>query len=260
MPLDCNFTTYLWRLLQFFALVWENLKDPVIIILIIAALVSFVPVCRFGRLLVPKPCIRLQVSTVLGASIAEQRKHGEWIEGVAIWVAIVLVVSVSKSHPLGSYESTYSNKSLVEHELCCLIGIARPSPLTCHDSLTTTCAWKRGATRAAGAGNDYQKDRQFRKLNAQKDVIMVTVVRGGHTELVENTQLVVGDVYLLDTGDKVVADGICFDSQGLIIDEASLTGESDPIKKHPEEDCWVRSGTQVRAHHSFSRRQASGTR
>ncbi|GLC43787.1 hypothetical protein PLESTB_000907900 [Pleodorina starrii] len=153
---------------SFLMLVWGNLQDPVIIILILAALVS----------------------TVLGAAIAEQRKHGEWIEGVAIWVAIVIVVSVS-------------------------------------------------------AGNDYQKDRQFRKLNAQKDVIMVKVVRGGHTELVENTQLVVGDVYLLDMGDKVVADGICFDSQGLVIDEASLTGESDPIKKNPDDDCWVRSGTQV---------------
>ncbi|GIL84523.1 hypothetical protein Vretimale_14412 [Volvox reticuliferus] len=153
---------------SFFALVWGNLQDPVIIILILAALVS----------------------TVLGAAITEQRKHGEWIEGVAIWVAIIIVVSVS-------------------------------------------------------AGNDYQKDRQFRKLNAQKDVIMVKVVRGGHTELVENTELVVGDVYLLDTGDKVVADGICFDSQGLVVDEASLTGESDPIKKNPEDDCWVRSGTQV---------------
>jgi hypothetical protein len=32
---------------------------------------------------------------------------------------------------------------------------------------------------AAGAGNDYQKDLQFRKLNAQKDVIEVKVFRGG---------------------------------------------------------------------------------
>lgn len=33
----------------------------------------------------------------------------------------------------------------------------------------------------AGAGNDYQKDLQFRKLNAQKDIIEVTVTRGGQT-------------------------------------------------------------------------------
>jgi Ca2+-transporting ATPase len=30
-----------------------------------------------------------------------------------------------------------------------------------------------------GAGNDYQKDLQFRKLNAQKDIIEVKVFRKG---------------------------------------------------------------------------------
>ena len=42
----------------------------------------------------------------------------------------------------------------------------------------------------------------------------------------------------------VSADGIVIESHGLIIDEASLTGEADPIKKTLE-DPWVRSGTQV---------------
>jgi hypothetical protein len=46
-------------------------------------------------------------------------------------------------------------------------------------------------------------------------------------------------------GDKVVADGLVVESHGLVVDEASLTGESDPIKKN-EEDPWCRSGTQVR--------------
>jgi magnesium-transporting ATPase (P-type) len=45
----------------------------------------------------------------------------------------------------------------------------------------------------------------------------------------------------------VVADGVVFEAHGLVLDEASLTGEADGIKKSPEEDCWVRSGTQVRA-------------
>jgi magnesium-transporting ATPase (P-type) len=46
-------------------------------------------------------------------------------------------------------------------------------------------------------------------------------------------------------GDKIVADGVVVESHGLVVDEASLTGESDPIKK-TEEDPWCRSGTQVR--------------
>ena len=37
-------------------------------------------------------------------------------------------------------------------------------------------------------------------------------------------QVVVGDIMFLDTGDKVIADGIVIDSQGLVLDEASLTG------------------------------------
>ena len=30
-----------------------------------------------------------------------------------------------------------------------------------------------------------------------------------------------------------------------MVDEASLTGESDPVKKGPQDEPWVRSGTQV---------------
>lgn len=60
-----------------------------------------------------------------------------------------------------------------------------------------------------------------------------------------NTEIVSGDIMLLDTGDKIIADGVVFEAHGLVIDEASLTGESDPIKKVVEDDCWCRSGTQV---------------
>lgn len=58
---------------------------------------------------------------------------------------------------------------------------------------------------SAGAINDYQKDLQFKKLNAQKDVIEVKVLRGGEEQLVGNEEIVVGDILLLDTGDKVRA-------------------------------------------------------
>ncbi len=91
-----------------------------------------------------------------------------------------------------------------------------------------------------GALNDYQKDQQFRKLNAQKDKIMVKVTRAGHMQLVENTEVVVGDLLMLDTGDKIIADGILVETFGLVINEAALTGESDPIKKKLEEDPWCR--------------------
>ena len=97
-----------------------------------------------------------------------------------------------------------------------------------------------------GAGNDWHKDRQFQKLNSQKDIIDVKVFRNGVESLVVSTDLVVGDVVILDTGDKVVADMYTIQSFGLTTDESSLTGETEPIKKgEADGDPWLRSGSQV---------------
>jgi P-type E1-E2 ATPase len=43
-------------------------------------------------------------------------------------------------------------------------------------------------------------------------------------QVVHNTDLVVGDVLMVNMGDKVVADGIMIDGFHLVVDEASLTG------------------------------------
>ena len=61
----------------------------------------------------------------------------------------------------------------------------------------------------------------------------------------ENTEVVVGDLLLLDTGDKIVADGIVAKSFHLVVDEAALTGESEPQPKG-EDDVWCMSGSEVR--------------
>ncbi len=103
------------------------------------------------------------------------------------------------------------------------------------------------ARMCSGAGNDYQKDKQFKKLNAQKDKLEVKVIRDGEQILVENTEVVVGDLLLLDTGDKIVADGIVAKSFHLVVDEAALTGESEPLPKG-EDDMWCMSGSEVTAY------------
>lgn len=102
----------------------------------------------------------------------------------------------------------------------------------------------KGSAVSAGAGNDYQKDKQFKKLNAQKDKLEVKVVRDGEQTLVENTEIVVGDLLLLDTGDKIVADGVLAKGFNLVVDEAALTGESEPLNKG-DEDLWCMSGSEV---------------
>ena len=111
-------------------------------------------------------------------------------------------------------------------------------------SLDSCITSSRGSVHAAGASNDYQKDQQFKKLNAAKDAIDVKVLRNGQECLLPNTELLVGDVLILDTGDKIAADGVAFVSYGLVADEASLTGESEPQHKG-QDDLWCLSGTQV---------------
>ncbi|KQM12525.1 hypothetical protein AOA80_01710 [Methanomassiliicoccales archaeon RumEn M1] len=59
----------------------------------------------------------------------------------------------------------------------------------------------------------------------------VTVVRDGQEIEVPSQELVVGDVMVLSTGDKISADGRLLDSANLETDEASLTGESVPVRK-----------------------------
>lgn len=104
----------------------------------------------------------------------------------------------------------------------------------------------KGSGVPAGAGNDYQKDKQFKKLNAQKDKLEVKVVRDGEQTLVENTEIVVGDLLLLDTGDKIVADGVLAKGFNLVVDEAALTGESEPLNKG-DDDVWCMSGSEVKS-------------
>ena len=70
------------------------------------------------------------------------------------------------------------------------------------------------------------------------------MLRNGQETLIPNTDLLVGDVLLLDTGDKIAADGVVFVAHGLVADEASLTGESEPQHKGQDE-LWCLSGTQV---------------
>ena len=54
------------------------------------------------------------------------------------------------------------------------------------------------------------------------------VLRDGHQTVVENSQLVPGDVVVLEAGDAIPADGRLLECVSLKIEEAALTGESVP--------------------------------
>ncbi|MGB5475335.1 MAG: cation-transporting P-type ATPase [Gammaproteobacteria bacterium] len=63
---------------------------------------------------------------------------------------------------------------------------------------------------------------------------MATVVRAGKKEKIAATELVPGDLVLLQSGDKVPADLRLLRTRELQIDESALTGESVPVQKQPE--------------------------
>ena len=58
-----------------------------------------------------------------------------------------------------------------------------------------------------------------------------TVLRGGERRQIPATELVPGDIVLLQSGDKVPADLRILRSRELQIDESTLTGESVPVQK-----------------------------
>ncbi|WAO91148.1 Calcium-transporting ATPase [Fusarium falciforme] len=142
-------------------LAWIALQDRVLILLSVAAVVS----------------LALGLYQTFGVTHHEGAKI-EWVEGVAIIVAITIVVVV-------------------------------------------------------GALNDWQKERQFRKLNQKKEDRLVKVTRSGKPMSISIHDVLVGDVMLLEPGDVIPVDGVFIGGHNLSCDESSATGESDLIKKVP---------------------------
>ncbi|MET8336335.1 hypothetical protein ABZV14_17130 [Streptosporangium canum] len=71
----------------------------------------------------------------------------------------------------------------------------------------------------------------------------VKVVRDGHRVVVNAGDLVVGDVVLLEAGDRISADPALVEVHALAVNESMLTGESVPARPH--EGTGVFAGTFV---------------
>lgn len=156
-------------------LAWLAYNDKVIILLSVAAVVSL----ALG--------IYQSVAKIDGESV-------QWVEGVAIIVAIIIVVAV-------------------------------------------------------GALNDWQKERQFVKLNKKKEDRTVKVVRSGKSREISVHDLLVGDVMHMEPGDMIPVDGIFISGHNVKCDESSATGESDLLRKHPGDDVYA----AIEAHQSLSK-------
>ncbi|KAI9677071.1 MAG: hypothetical protein M1817_006910 [Caeruleum heppii] len=148
-----------------FQLAWIAFNDKVLILLTIAAVIS----------------LALGLYTTFGQPHPEGEAPVDWVEGVAIMVAVIIVVVV-------------------------------------------------------GALNDYQKERQFVKLNRKKEDRTVKIIRSGKSQEISVYDLLVGDVILVEPGDLLPADGIFVEGHNVKCDESSATGESDLIKKQAADE------------------------
>ncbi|KAK1379966.1 Calcium-transporting ATPase [Heracleum sosnowskyi] len=87
--------------------------------------------------------------------------------------------------------------------------------------------------------------RQFYKLSMVSYDNQVEVHRNRNLQRILVTDIVVGDVVCLKSGDQVPADGLFAEGHSLVIDEASMTGESDPVEVNHDKNPFLLSGTKV---------------
>ncbi len=86
----------------------------------------------------------------------------------------------------------------------------------------------------------FQEIRSKRALDRLAALVApaAVVVRDGVDRRVPVDQVVVGDLVRVAAGDQVVADGTLVSADGLALDEANLTGESEPAVRGPGEPVW----------------------
>nr|WP_294529118.1 calcium-translocating P-type ATPase, PMCA-type [uncultured Blautia sp.] len=77
----------------------------------------------------------------------------------------------------------------------------------------------------------------FEALNKINEDTLIKVIRDGEPQLVTQKEIVVGDIIMVETGDKIVADGRLLESNDLAVDESALTGESLPVDKDASVVC-----------------------
>ena len=82
----------------------------------------------------------------------------------------------------------------------------------------------------------YQENKAEEALEALKkmNTFKTTVIRDGNKQIIDANQLVPGDIIELNAGDVITADARLIDASSLQVEEAALTGESQPIDKKPD--------------------------
>lgn len=84
-----------------------------------------------------------------------------------------------------------------------------------------------------GFSQEYRAEKAMAALK-KLAVPTVRVRRGGHVQEISARDLVPGDIVLMEAGNLVPADGRLLECSNLQIQEAALTGESEPVEKDPQ--------------------------
>jgi len=149
------------KMKNFFQLMWAALEDFTLRVLLAASAISI----------------------IANVAVEEDHRSTAWIEGFAIFVAVMVCSSVA-------------------------------------------------------AGNDYQKEKQFRKLKevagSKKEI---NVWRNGTLIGIHETKLVTGDIVKINEGMDIPVDMLVLEAHDITTNESALTGEPDAIKKKAYKDC-----------------------
>ncbi len=89
---------------------------------------------------------------------------------------------------------------------------------------------------ALGARQEYGAEQAMaalKKLSAPR----VKLRRSGHVIEAEAADVVPGDIMLIDAGSAITADARLVETANLRVDQATLTGESEPVEKGASESC-----------------------
>lgn len=79
-----------------------------------------------------------------------------------------------------------------------------------------------------------QEDKANQALKKLREMVeyKAVVLRDGHKIQVNSNLIVKGDILVLEAGDKIQADGRIIEAKDFYVNEAVLTGESEPQSKH----------------------------
>ena len=92
----------------------------------------------------------------------------------------------------------------------------------------------------------------FEALNKINEDTLIKVIRNGEPQLITQKEIVVGDIIMIETGDKIVADGRLLESNDLAVDESALTGESLPVSKNANAVCTEKTPVAERSNMLYS--------